>query len=105
MADTIVVAENPNVIVLEDGKKVELRTHFPAKEMWPLMQRWAKLNEAEGFDEMAKVLATMVKSWDLPGDPHASESYGNQDMFKVILPIMKRVGEILQGAAGTEAKN
>ena len=97
-----------------NGKDVEFRLRFPAKDNWDLpalLQRVGQIgSEAQGgvVDLQAAVplLQRVVTSWGFEGSPSDAESYGNLDMFRELIPlttaVAKYIGSLTSGEAESE---
>ena len=79
-----------------NGKKVVLKAKLPAKANWDLIQNFDRF--AEGtleFDKVADLLARIIDTWELEGDPHDPVSYEALDLFSEMMPLMGALGEFV----------
>ena len=105
-------AERPAHVRMVNGTPVRMRTRFPAKENWDLpgmLMTFARQDEG-GFDlqRIVPVLPRLIEGWGFDGlDPREAESYGELDLFREVIPLVKEVaaylGELMrgQGEAGS----
>lgn len=84
------------------GKRVTFRDRLPAKQNWDLIKTFQKFSDMDNldFDQLARVFAAMVESWEFDGDPADIASYGALDTFSEFLPLMNAVGDVFNAKMG-----
>ena len=72
--------------VTVNGKRVTLRDRLTAAEGWPLRSLIAKAKRDGNlnFEEEAQAIATVVESWEFPGDPRDPAAYAALDFFDFV---------------------
>lgn len=88
-----------------NGKRVEFKQRFPARENWDLPRVISSLgSQAQGgaidFEASVPVLQRMIDSWDFDGDPKDAESYGELDLFRELIPLLKEAASYIQELTG-----
>ncbi len=87
------VHADPNCLVVA-GHTVRMRERLPLK----IGHRLPALLQAcqdQDLNTQVTVLALVIESWDLPGDPTDPAAYEDLDVFTEMVPLATAVGERL----------
>ncbi len=89
-----------------NGKRVTLRDRLTAAEGWPLRSLVAKATRDGdlSFEEEAQAIATVVESWEFPGDPHDPAAYAALD-FSDFLALDAEAGKQMRTLILPASKN
>lgn len=88
--------------VVVNGRVVRMRRRFPAKENWDLPGLFMRLGGGGDFDlqQMVPILPRLIESWEFAGDPADEAAYGELDLFRELIPLVRGVSEKLQELMG-----
>jgi len=103
-AQAVPADEGPITI---NGKQVHIKSHFPARDNWDLPQvLMAFANQGSDKLDMQRVvpaLPRLIESWEFEGDPAEEDAYGDLDLFRELIPLVREVSTrlaVLMGAGG-----
>jgi len=91
-----------------NGKGVTVKSRFPAKENWDLpnvLMSFARQDEEAGFDlqKIVPVLPRLIEDWEFPGEPSDEKAYGNLDLFRELIPLVREVSKTLGKMMGGDS--
>jgi len=101
-----VVKRETSTVIEIDGKAVTMRSRFPAKENWDLPGLFMRLGGGDDFDlkQMVPILPRLIQSWEFEGDPADEAAYGELDLFRELIPLVRgvseKLGELMGSASG-----
>jgi hypothetical protein len=80
-----------------DGKKVVLKARVPLRDSRNLLKLIGKkATNGMEVDDIPKLGAVLMESWEFPGSPAKAASYEDLDMFDVICPLMILLAQYLE---------
>ena len=84
-----------------NGKQVIFFDKMPSSVWWPLLPKIAELAQvgkpltALGFDDICKMVAGSVRSWEFEGDPTDPEAVSKLDPFVELLPLIRAIDQVV----------
>lgn len=89
-----------------NGKAVTIKDRFPAKENWDLpnvLMSFARQEGEQGFDlqRIVPALPRLIEAWEFQGDPADPDAYGELDLFRELIPLVREVSQALGEMMGT----
>lgn len=97
-----------SIAVDVNGKTIQLRTRYPAREFHDLSMQWAALWRSEGtFEDQTHTMQRFVVGWDFPGDPAELDAWGELDALTeygaIRLAIHQHVNEMFKRSKNSAA--